>query len=215
MYNLEQAMEFLGIGVSTELLPVFGSFYGAVGIVLYILMAFGIFEMAKKAKIKNPWLAFIPIVNIYTFGRVAQCYVKNSGKKSAKFGAWLLALKILKLVFAAVFTVMLIIAVISVSTSLYDAYNNAESVTAEMFASLIPVIAMYFILLATAIAYKIVYYVALWRIFAVFNFSNATLFTVLSVFFGFLPEIFVFAIRNKEPQITEVNDGALFETSEF
>lgn len=198
MYNFEQTLELLGLKGLTEFFSILG-FSSLIASVLYILMALGIFKMAKKTEIGKPWLSFIPIINTYMFGKVAQCYIKKDGTKSAKFGVALLVLNILKLVFVVLFIVALIITLISTVTLLYDAYDNDTSVTAEMFSPFISVIVLYFILLAIAVAYKIVYYVALWRIFAVFNSENATLFTVLSVFFAFLPGIFVFAIRNREP----------------
>ena len=51
----------------------------------------------------------------------------------------------------------------------------------------------------SAFVYTVLHYVAFWRIVASFDNSNATLYTVLSVFFSFLDPIFLFIIRNKQP----------------
>lgn len=37
---------------------------------LYLLMAFGLYSMAKNAGEDNSWLAFIPIVNFYIMGKL-------------------------------------------------------------------------------------------------------------------------------------------------
>lgn len=41
-----------------------------VGIVIYILGALGLYTMAKNKNIENPWLAWIPIVQLYILGRI-------------------------------------------------------------------------------------------------------------------------------------------------
>lgn len=50
-----------------------GAFLGLfviIGIVLYVLFAFGLYTMANRRQIDNPWMAFIPIAQIYTLGEV-------------------------------------------------------------------------------------------------------------------------------------------------
>ncbi|WP_017755415.1 hypothetical protein [Calidifontibacillus oryziterrae] len=39
-------------------------------IVVYILSSFGLYTMAKRAEIKNEWLAFVPIGNAYILGEL-------------------------------------------------------------------------------------------------------------------------------------------------
>ena len=41
-----------------------------VGIVFYILMAIGLFTMAKSEKLENPWFAFVPFLNLYIWGKL-------------------------------------------------------------------------------------------------------------------------------------------------
>ena len=53
-----------------------------------------------------------------------------------------------------------------------------------------------------SVAFTVIYYVALWRIFALYNYKNATLFLVLSIFISCLYPIFLFVLRNKEPNFT-------------
>ena len=37
---------------------------------LYLLMAFGLYAMAKNAGLENSWLAFVPIANFYIMGKL-------------------------------------------------------------------------------------------------------------------------------------------------
>ena len=45
----------------------------------------------------------------------------------------------------------------------------------------------------------IIKYIALWRVYSSFDGKNAVLFTVLSVLFNFLEPVFLFVIRNNQP----------------
>ena len=51
-----------------DLIVLLGGFFllfGLVGIVLYVLGALGLSRMAKKLGVENPWMAWLPIFNIY------------------------------------------------------------------------------------------------------------------------------------------------------
>ncbi len=41
-----------------------------VGIALYLLQAVGLYGMGKNADVKHNWVAFIPIVNAYVWGKI-------------------------------------------------------------------------------------------------------------------------------------------------
>lgn len=181
---------------------VLGSVSATVGLTLYILNSIGLFKMSKSLGLSNAWISFVPILSVFSLGRIAQRYIKRNGSTSAKFSVILLVLYILQLVLAVVFSVFLGLAIASIITNASSSIVNETAMTLDMFSAVIPVIAMYFVLFGITLAYTIIYYVALWRVFSIFNDSNATLFTVLSIFFKFLPQIFLFAVRNKEPKLT-------------
>lgn len=201
MYNLEFLEEILDSGVITAF-AVFGSVSSVVSLALFVLMGIGLYSMAKKMELNSPWISFIPVVNTFALGRIAQRYVKRDGTASAKFGVILLVLYIIEIILIAVFAVFTVIAVVAIIANASDAVLNDTTMTLSMFSSFVPVVISYFVLLAVAIVYEVLYFVALWRIYSIFNNRNSTLFTVLSVFFSFLAPIFLFAIRNKEPKLT-------------
>ena len=45
-------------------------FFLVVGIAIYVLGALGLYTMAKNKNIENPWLAWIPIIQLYVMGRI-------------------------------------------------------------------------------------------------------------------------------------------------
>ncbi len=171
-----------------------------ISITMYLFEAFGIYRMGQRLGFKNAWLAFVPIANMYAFGKVAEQYVKNDGKPSAKFSKILLTLNIVLFVFAILFIVGIIVIVI-INMGMFAVSEEFGDSTA-ILTMVIPIVLGYLVFIGLAIAQSVVYYIALWRIFAIFDNNNATLFLVLSIFISFLYPIFLFVLRNKEPKLT-------------
>ena len=196
---LSQIFEEAGINegdlmVFTSIIAVYFAFLGIISLVMYLLQAFGLYGMAKGSGISAPWRGFIPFANTFLFGKIAERYVKKDGKKSAKFGGLLLAFEILTLVLAFV-TIAFAISMIFVLVAAENETDLAYSILAPMLAMFISC----FVLMGVSIAYIVLYYVALWRIFTAFDYNNATVYFVLSILFSFLGPIFLFVLRNKQP----------------
>lgn len=164
-----------------------------ISLVLYIIKALGIFKMAQRVGLNNGWLAFIPIAKNYIFGKVAEKYIRKDRRRPAKLGVILAVLNLLIFVCG--------IALFSALFGVIAFFIEAETVQAELELSLMLIISFTgFLFCVLAIAYTIVRFIALWRIYAIFNYENASMFTVLTYFFGFLEPILIFISRNKEPK---------------
>ena len=185
--NESDLMVFAGI------MLVYFAFFSIIAVAMYLLQAFGLYGLAKGSGIEKPWRGFIPFANTFLFGKIAERYVKKDGKKSAKFGGLLLAFEILTAVFAVV-CLLFAINVFSVLFA-YLAYDNGDTAISRAMVSMI---FSSLVLMGVSIAYVVIYYVALWRIFTAFDYNNATVYFVLSIFFSFLGPIFIFVLRNKQ-----------------
>lgn len=179
----------------------FSLFVSIISLIFFVVRGFALFEMTKKLGIKNGWLSFVPMLSVFPLGKISEKYVKKDGSKSAKFGTLLLVFNILQYILVVVFCVFTVIAAIKIADFADGAILNDTAMELSMFSSLIPVIITYFVLMGIAIAYTIMFYIAVWRVFAIFDSNNSTLFTVLSVFFSFLLPIFLIIVRKKEPKI--------------
>ena len=187
------------ISIFAGIMIVYFAILGIVALALYLLEAFALFNMAKSAGYSRPWRGFIPFANTFLFGKIAEKYRKKDGKPSAKFGGLLLACEIVMLVLSIAvlgFCVKFIIDIIGFANI---AVETDSEMTAEMFASIIPVILLTLAEVIASIAYIVLFYVALWRIYSAYDYNNATLFLVLSIFFTFLAPIFLFVMRKKQP----------------
>ena len=172
---------------------------GVLGIALFVLKGLGLYRMAKGIGMSNSWLAFIPVANIYVLGSISQKYVKRDGTKSAKMGVILLLLYIAELILAIALLIFFVISVVAIISNAELAIETESQMTMEMFSSFIPVIALYFVLLAVAISYAVTFFVALWRIYSLYDGKNATVYLVLSILFGAITPVFLFVISKHTP----------------
>lgn len=181
-----------------------------IGLALYLLESIGVYKMAKSAEIKNPWLAFIPVANGWVFGTLAEKYKKKNGTKSARFGIILPVLEGIVLIEAIALTIFTVISIKEITGYALDAVNTSSEMAPEQFMSLISVIILYFALMAVAIAYAVVFFIALWRVYSSFDKPNATLYIVLSVVFTISVPIILFIIRNRKPEFDPHNNMPYF-----
>lgn len=157
-------------------------------VVAIVFQGIGIMKMHEKLGLKNGWFAFIPILNQYALGKVAEQYVKANGKKSAKFSIILPVVSVISLVISG--------AIVFLGGFLMAIFPDAS----EIIEAVISLISY-----PISIGLSIFVYVALWRVYAIFSNKNATLFTILSIFISVVQPFLVFAIRNNDPLCVEIN----------
>lgn len=200
------------LGKFSEIAPFLTAFFAVyfavvlicalVSAVIYFLNAIGLYEMSASLGLKNPWYSFIPFLNSYAIGRTAEKYQKKNGAKSAKFSVILLTLEIVMAVLAVITLFSAVSTVIGAASFAAGYLANATSsagIGAYNIMSVLWLVFAAFLLVGVATAYLVVYYIAFWRTCAVFDYKNASLYTVLSVFFSFLAPIFLFVIRKNKP----------------
>jgi len=54
--------------------------FGLIGIVNYVLMSLGLMKMAQNAEIENPWLAWVPVGNLWIMGKLIKTIELGSNK---------------------------------------------------------------------------------------------------------------------------------------
>lgn len=178
----------------------------AVCLALYILRAIGIYKMSKTAGIEYPWLCFIPVANSFALGRIAEKYRKNPIEKPAKYSVILLILHIIEKIAEIAFEVLFFIIAVNATREVIGIALYDDPISEKLLLSLIPLVGISVFLMLSALAFAIVKYVALWRVYALFDGKNAVLFTVLSVLFNFLEPVFLFVIRNNRPNFAPLGN---------
>ena len=163
------------------------------GIVSYVLTSWGLYTLAQRREIGKPWLAWIPVANIWILGSLSDQYqylVKGENKSKRKV---LLALNILT---AVITLVILVLFGVMVAGAILGGSEN------ELLAAVMgPGIAMLGLcvpLMGVAIATMIIRYMAMYDIYRSTDPANSTLFLVLSILVNVTEPFFLFFSRNKD-----------------
>lgn len=206
MEELNELIEMLNSGMDLAL--------SAIAIAAYILQSLAVFTIAKRRCIKNPWMAWVPVVNVWILGSIADQYryvTKREIKNNRKI---LLGLNIAMTVLGAFLVVMLVVLVyrfvIAAGGDLNDLIRAAENGNFRYFEPLLeemltPLLALIFLLLpfgAVATVFAVFYYITLYDVYKSCMPSRAKLFLLISIFGNFevsgLEAVFLMICRNKD-----------------
>ena len=164
---------------------------GGLGILVYILQALALYTIAKRRGINKPWLAWIPLVNVWILGAVSDQYqyvVKRQVKNKRKA---LLGLNIAIGVLASVVitaSIWIVVDMILTLTGLWNIHPNLQpssdmlmQMAGEYIGVLLVAVLAIIPLLVLSIIQTIFFYMALYDVFRSCEPKNSTLYLVLSL----------------------------------
>ena len=185
MYEADQLPALIGsgiLGVFAIIYFVILSIYLASFAVTYVLRSWSLYTIAKRRGIRNGWLAWIPLGNLWILGNISDQYqyvvkgrIKNRRKKLMGFSIGL---------YAGYFLWLL------VTLTNLAAGREATALFFLVFGGLI--------ILTTAIYQTVCRYLAYYDLYRSCDPGNAVLYLVLSVFFTITLPFFVFACRDRD-----------------
>ena len=167
-----------------------------ISIAVYVFTALGLYTLAQRRGLRHPWLAWIPVANVWILGSLSDQYryvVRGQVRSKRKA---LLTLNIISAVMGVVMTVVIVAAVIRCVFSFRGA-SETEIVNALM-GSIMGVLALCVPWAGVAIASAVLSYMALYDIYTSCDPANNTVYLVLSILFGFTQAIFLFLCRNRD-----------------
>lgn len=198
---LQEFEEMMGMSLFATMLSEIPSML--INLAVYVLTALALHTIAKRRGIKNPWLAWIPIANVWLLGCISDQYryvacgeTKNRRKVllGMQIAMQVISIAVLVLCFSVLFSIL------SVGLDALD--SMSESMASEMLAAILgPVAGMLLLclpLLVVAIIYLVFYYIALHDIYKSCDPGNATLYLVLSILFNITLPIFLMICRDKD-----------------
>ena len=174
----------------------FGLLFACViGIVLYVFKSLGMYTIAKRRGINNPWLAWLPIGCEWIAGSISDQYQYVAKGKVTNHRIIMLVLAIAGIV----------VGWFESGASLAGFAQMMEAVMAEdmdalMAASGSTAVGGLIGLIGTgvSIASIVFWYISMYSLYSSCCPQNNVLFVVLSIFFGFLEPFFIFCNRNKD-----------------
>lgn len=160
-------------GVFSVASAFFSVFFSLIGIGLYVIMGLGLMKMAQKVGHPYPWLAWIPVANMFLFAHLA-------GERYKKLGQ-----------------AFLILLLICIGSVIMAAIFAGLAFLVYGFTG----VAVFFTVIAwmAGIASAVLYLILLYHVFYRFKPEHATMYEVLSIFFSFLGPIFILVCSSGTP----------------
>lgn len=158
------------------------------GLVSYILSSVGMYTIAKRRGIHNPWLAWIPVANSWILGSISDQFQYVTKGKIRNRRKWLLGLNIASAISPVV---MMIVEV----TAMLVGFGSGMEHLASSFGLFIII---WLIMVAFMIVLSVFTYMALYDLYHSCNPYNAVTFLLLSIFVSVTQPFFVFACRKKD-----------------
>lgn len=163
----------------------------------YVLTALGLYTIAQRRGINKPWLAWIPVVNVWTLGCISDQYryvVKGEKKSKRKV---LIGLNIAQAVCVLVFFVLMIVMIVDVAGMAMANPSEQEVITAVL-GSMGGMLLMFIPMVGISLATTIITYMALYDVYTSCDPKNNVTFLVLSILFSITQPFFIFFSRKKD-----------------
>ena len=199
MYPSYYEFSYILDEASLALLPglISGIPSGLFRIASFVLTALALYTIAKRRCISHPWLAWVPVANLWLLGSLSDQYryvVKGQIKSRRKALVWLKLISICLSI--SVSALALAAAVKGFRLSGYGNFNGR--ILEELLVPLIWMAVIALPLAAVSVTRIVIYYMALYDVYTSCDPENNVLFTVLSVFFHVTKPFFLFFNRNKD-----------------
>ena len=179
---------------------VFSSVGPTLSLVAYVFSALAIYTIAQRRGIRKPWLAWIPIVNIWILGSLSDQYryvVKGEVKSRRKV---LLTLSIINSVLTAAAVIRLIVMIVSFFTGSMQGMNE-NAMGRLLMEGVLTSLAISVPMLILSIVKLVFECMALYDVYSSCDPANNVLYLVLSIIPGISQitrPLFLFLCRNQD-----------------
>ena len=197
MYMAEEGLsEAIGSLVSLALSNVLS--FGMI-IFSYVFTALSLYTIAQRRGIKNPWMAWVPVLNYWILGSISDQYryvVRGQVRNRRKV---LLILEVLKVVGIIAAVVMAIVAGVQAIMGIpYMEMMSEEQIVLTVFKKFIPSLCALGVLIVATLILVVLTAIAYYDLFASCEPENKVLYLVLGLIFSITLPIFLFVCRKKD-----------------
>ena len=179
----------------------------AVSVITYVMTSLSLYTIADRRKIRNPWLAWIPVANFWIIGSIADDYDEKNGIKRK----WRITLLALYIIYIAIFLVgyigMVVAAVLYMVRMDYGTFDMPMSTA--MISAFVGIYGFVILMALLSIAVSICYYICIFKIFESTVPERAVSYLLISLLVPFGYPICLMSCRKKgyskeEPQVMPI-----------
>lgn len=181
-----------------------GFLSSVVGIICYVLLSVGLYSIASRRGIKHAWMAWLPVLNMWILGSIADQYQYVAKGQIRSRRKVLLGLRIVAWVFSLLTCVssayMLLNIVVAIrNVGLVMSEQMLMQLLEPLMGSVLAMAGALFVLFVVAVVLTVFQYIAYYDLYASCMPEHKVLFLVLSILFEtILIPVFVFACRKKD-----------------
>ena len=174
---------------------------GLISAATYVLVAISLFTIAKRREISNPWMAFVPILQMWLLGAISDDYQQKVWGTVKTRRKTLLGLQIAIAAMGFVLAIMIVAAVVALLSAGYTGYDDIWDWIGVngSFGGIILVLIAWGVLEILA---KIWRYVALFDIYRSCKPEQAVLFLLLNIFVAITEPIFLLLVCRSDEGMT-------------
>lgn len=178
----------VGFGLLFGVLAIIMFFTFAIATVIYVLQSISMHTIAKRRGIHKPWLAWIPVGNLWIMGSIADQYQYVAKGKVRNRRKVLLGLSVAAMIVSIPYYI----------SCFGVAIGTAGGSETGMIALSALMMVCSLALSALGIISAVFQCIALYDLYASCQPSNSVLYLVLSIVFNITQPIFMFICRNKD-----------------
>ena len=184
---------------------------GLWALAMYVLKSVGLYTIARRRGLKNPWMAWVPVLNHWLLGCVSDQYRYVVKGQIRNRRTLLLALVILSTL-VGWFGSGVSVANVSALGQMLEggAAPYAGMITGTVGTGLLVAAAG----LAVRVLLKVFRYMTLYDVYTSCDPNNNVLYLVLGILFSFLTPVFLFVNRNKDGGMPPRKEAAYQPTAE-
>ena len=191
-YGFDYGPSAPSAGIFGAMAGVFMAYYlilMALGIVSYVFRALSLYTISKRRGIRNPWLAWLPVGDMWILGSISDQYnyvVKGKirNRRKVLIGLMIALYALVVLIYVGLFAIMILIL--------------GEPAIGAGVGSLLMLLFVLFGIFAVGITATVYQYLAMYDLFRSCDPDNAVLYLVLSILFGIVCPVFFFICRKKD-----------------
>ena len=170
---------------------------------VYIATALSLYTIASRRGIHNPWLAWVPIANVWLLGCISDHYrsmargeVKN--RRKVLLGTYIALYALLIMCMVLMFGMVVDILEIGLDNLETMPDDMALELGMSWMGSMVGMMLLCIPMMVVCVVYAIFYYIALHDIYKSCDPGNATLYLVLSILVGITLPVFLLICRKKD-----------------
>jgi hypothetical protein len=184
---IPEATGFGALGVFLVLYLLIMFFTTAFSLVCYVLQSYGLYTIANRRGIRNSWLAWVPVGNMWILGSISDQYQYVAKGKVKNRRKLLLGLNI-----------GLVVATVGWFIAILASALMSESVANGVITFALIMLLGYLAFLTMVVIATVYMYLCCYDLYNSCNPSNGVLFLVLSIIFSVTLPFFIFACRKKD-----------------